>query len=39
VFGELEAGEYQLYLRSDGRVRLEVNIRGGEVSEATWPQN
>jgi hypothetical protein len=37
VFGELTAGEYELYLRPDHPVCLTAVIRGGEVSTATWP--
>lgn len=38
VFGELEEGRYELYVRPDGPVKLLVDVRGGEVSTATWPQ-
>jgi hypothetical protein len=37
VFGELSAGDYELYERTDGRVRLYATVRGGEVTEASWP--
>jgi hypothetical protein len=37
VFGELQDGEYELYLRPQEPVRLQVVVRGGEVSTATWP--
>jgi ABC-type Zn2+ transport system substrate-binding protein/surface adhesin len=37
VFADLVAGDYELYERLDGRVRLTVGIAGGEVTEARWP--
>jgi hypothetical protein len=37
VFPELLEGDYELYERLDGRVRLLVSVRGGEVAEARWP--
>lgn len=37
VFGELLEGDWELYLRPDGPVRLSVTVRGGEVSTADWP--
>ncbi|HTZ43914.1 MAG TPA: hypothetical protein VMB79_08610 [Jatrophihabitans sp.] len=37
VFGELAEGEYELYLRPDGPVRLTVRVCGGRVVEAAWP--
>ncbi|MGI8668025.1 MAG: hypothetical protein ACR2N4_18670 [Jatrophihabitans sp.] len=37
VFGELQDGEYELYLRPSGPVRLTVTVRGGEVCTADWP--
>jgi hypothetical protein len=37
VFGELQDGEYELYLRPNEPVRLRVLVRGGEVSTAVWP--
>ena len=37
VFGELEAGDYDAYLRPDGPVELRVHIDGGEVAFAHWP--
>jgi hypothetical protein len=36
VFGELDEGEYELYVRPDGPVRLTATIGGGEVTYATW---
>ena len=38
VFPELREGRYELYERVDGRVRLIVDISGGEVSQASWPR-
>ena len=37
VFGELAEGSYDLYVRPDGPVRLTADVRGGEVTQATWP--
>lgn len=37
VFGELAAGTYEFYVRPDGPVQLTATIRGGEVTEARWP--
>jgi hypothetical protein len=38
VFPELAAGLYQLCERPFGPVRLEVDIAGGQIAQATWPQ-
>ncbi len=37
VFDGLDEGRYELYVRPDGPVQLEVEVRGGEVSFAEWP--
>jgi hypothetical protein len=37
VFGELAAGDYELYVRPSGPVQLTVTVRGAEVSYARWP--
>ncbi|MDQ2836639.1 MAG: hypothetical protein M3Y42_03245 [Actinomycetota bacterium] len=37
VFGELQDGDYELYVRPDGPVRLRCTVRGGEVTTQTWP--
>lgn len=37
VFGELEAGDYDLYLRPNGPVELSLHIEGGAVAFADWP--
>jgi hypothetical protein len=37
VFGELQDGVYEFYLRPDGPVRLTATVRGGEVSSEAWP--
>jgi hypothetical protein len=37
VFPELIEGDYELYERSDRLVRLQIAIRGGEVTYANWP--
>ena len=37
VFGELEAGDYELYEKLGGPIALTVAVRGGEVTEARWP--
>jgi hypothetical protein len=38
VFPELIAGSYELYRKPDGPVELVVSIRGGEVTQETWPE-
>jgi hypothetical protein len=35
-FGSLVAGRYELRLRGDGGRTLELEVRGGEVADATW---
>lgn len=37
VFGSLVEGRYELYQRPDGRVELTVDVHGGQVTEAVWP--
>ena len=37
VFPELTEGRYELYRRPAGRIELMVTIRGGQVTEASWP--
>jgi hypothetical protein len=37
VFPELAEGRYELYRRPAEPVELTVSVRGGEVTEATWP--
>jgi len=37
VFGELQEGEYELYLRPHEPAQLRVSVRGGKVSTAVWP--
>jgi len=37
VFPELTEGRYELYRRPAGPVELTVTIRGGRVTEASWP--
>lgn len=37
VFPHLPRGTYYLALRPNGPVKLTVNIQGGQVTEATWP--
>ena len=37
VFGELVEGSYDLYVRPDGPIRLTADVRGGEVTQASWP--
>lgn len=37
VFPELTEGEYELYERPAGPVRLQVSITGGQVTQAPWP--
>ena len=39
VFGELTAGRYQLAEKGTTAVRLEVEVRGGEVTSTDWPSN
>ncbi|GAA3096773.1 hypothetical protein [Kribbella aluminosa] len=38
VFFEVPQGSYELYVRPDGPVRLTVDVAGGSVTEAAWPQ-
>ncbi len=37
VFGELETGDYELYLRPHGPVELSAHVEGGQVAFANWP--
>jgi hypothetical protein len=37
VFGELEEGSYELYVRPDGPVMLVAAVAGGAVEFARWP--
>jgi hypothetical protein len=37
VFPELMEGQYELYERPSGPVRLRVSIAGGQVTQASWP--
>jgi len=37
VFPDLTEGEYELYVKPAGEVRLTAEVRGGEVAHATWP--
>jgi hypothetical protein len=39
VFGDLREGSYELYVRPDGPVQLRADIRGGEVTQARWPDS
>lgn len=38
VFPELTTNRYELYVRGTTEVVLRVDVRGGEVSMATWPE-
>jgi hypothetical protein len=38
VFGALAEGAYELYERGGGPVRVTAAVRGGGVTEATWPE-
>jgi hypothetical protein len=39
VFGELVAGGYELFEKGcPDRVALRVDVTGGEVTSATWPE-
>ena len=38
VFFEVPQGNYELYVRPDGPVQLTVDVTGGVVTEADWPQ-
>jgi hypothetical protein len=38
VFFEVPQGAYELYVRPDGPVSLTVEVAGGAVTEAEWPQ-
>lgn len=37
VYGEVVEGAYELLLKGTDEVCLSVEVRGGEVTEATWP--
>jgi hypothetical protein len=37
VFAELTAGRYELTEKGTTDVRLEVEVRGGEVTSVDWP--
>jgi hypothetical protein len=37
VYGELQEGTYDLYVRPDGPVRLTASVTGGQVTELRWP--
>ena len=37
VFGELTEGRYRLAEKGTTDVRLEVEVRGGEVTSVDWP--
>jgi len=37
VFAGLPEGDYELYQRPSGPVRLTVHVAGGRVTNATWP--
>lgn len=37
VFGELREGTYELYEKGGGPVRVTATVRGGAVTELTWP--
>lgn len=37
VFGELTEGSYELYAKGGGPVQVTATIRGGAVTEVTWP--
>ena len=38
VFAELVEGRYTLFDKGSTRARLVVDVRGGEVTTAHWPQ-
>ncbi len=38
VFGELREGSYELYEKGGGPVRLTASVRGGAVTEVSWPR-
>lgn len=37
VYGELQQGTYDLYVRPEGPIRLTATVTGGQVTEARWP--
>ncbi len=37
VFASVLAGRYDLYVKPDGPVVLAVDVSGGQVTEAVWP--
>jgi len=38
VFGQLRTGRYHLYRRPSGPIALTVDVSGGGVTHATWPE-
>ncbi|QNE16865.1 hypothetical protein F1D05_01830 [Kribbella qitaiheensis] len=38
VFFDVPEGSYELHALPDGPVRLTVEVTGGHVTEATWPE-
>jgi len=37
VLPELHEGDYEIYERPSGQIRLPVHVAGGEVTHLTWP--
>ncbi len=37
VYGEVQQGTYDLYVRPDGPIRLTATVVGGEVTHMRWP--
>lgn len=38
VFGELREGDYELVEKDGSDVRMTASVRGGEVTQLTWPE-
>lgn len=38
VYGELQEGIYDLYVRPHGEIRLTASVHGGQVTEVSWPE-
>jgi len=37
VFGELREGDYELVEKDGSEVRMTASVRGGEVTQLSWP--
>ncbi|MFG1911489.1 hypothetical protein [Kribbella sp. NPDC048928] len=37
VFSDVPEGRYELYVMPDGPIQLTLDVRSGQITEATWP--